>query len=89
MRRPGSRGSWPLVAAAVLLALLSLLLGMQWKDSRTRADQLHAELRHLYAEAESLRTRAAQAEQRVAQLEDELRARSGPDARPRRVDSPR
>jgi hypothetical protein len=86
---PGSRRPWPLIGAALLLALLSLLLGVQWIDSRTRAEHLHAELRHVYAEAESLRTRAMQAERRVTQLEDELRAWSARDARPRRGDSSR
>ena len=74
--RPEPRRPLLLIAAAVLLALLSAILGAQWIDSRTRAERLQAELRQVYAEAESLRTRATQAEQRIAQLESDLRALS-------------
>jgi len=88
---PRSRRPWLLIAAALVLALLCVVLGAKWIDSRTRAEQLHAELRQVYAEAESLRVRATQAEQRISQLESDLRvlsARQG-DARPGRADSSR
>ena len=86
-----SRRPWPLIAAALSLALLSVTLWAKWIDSRARVEQLRAELRQVYAEAESLRTRATQAEQRVAQLESDLRAESARqgDTRPRRGGSPR
>jgi cell division protein FtsB len=86
LRRP-----WALITALVFLALLCVVLGATWFDSRTRTDQLRAELRQVYAEAESLRTRATQAEQRAAELEEELRALSvGQGARrPRPADSRR
>jgi F0F1-type ATP synthase membrane subunit b/b' len=73
---PWPRRPWLLIAAALLLAVLSTILWAKWSDSRTRANQLQAELKQVYAEAESLRTRAARAEQRIAQLERELQALS-------------
>ena len=68
------RRPWLLIAAALLLAVLSTLLWVRWRDTRTRVDQLQVELRQVYAEAETLRTQAARAQQRIAQLERELRA---------------
>jgi len=68
-----ARRPWTLVAAALLLAVLSLVLWMKWRESRTRADQLQAELQQVYAEAESLRTQGIRAQQRVTQLERDLR----------------
>jgi cell division protein FtsB len=74
------RRPWLLIAAALLLAVLSTLLWVRWRDTRTRVDQLQVELRQVYAEAETLRTQAARAQQRIAQLERELRA--APASRP-------
>ncbi len=65
---------WALIAAALLLAVLSTILLVEWRDSRTRADQLQEELRRVYAEAEDLRTEATRARQRVGELERELGA---------------
>ena len=70
------RHPWTLIAAALLLAVLSTVLWAKWRDSRARADRLQVELQQVYAEAETLRTQATRAQQRVAQLERELRARS-------------
>ncbi len=70
------RRPWLLIAAALLFALLSAILWAKWRDSRTRADQLQAEIKQVYAEAEALRTKATRAEQRIAQLERDLRALS-------------
>jgi septal ring factor EnvC (AmiA/AmiB activator) len=72
-----SRRPWLLIAAALLLAVLSAVLWAKWRDTRTRAEQLQAELKQVYAEAEALRTQATQAQQRALQLERELRALSG------------
>ena len=82
----GPRGSarrrrpWALIAASLLLALLSTILWAKWRDSRTRAERLQAELRQVYAEAEALRTEATRAKEHIAQLERELRARPAPAA---------
>jgi len=67
---------WLLIVAALLFAVLSAILWAKWRDSRDRADQLQAEIKQAYAEAEALRLKAATAEQRVGQLERELKAAS-------------
>ena len=74
---------WLLVAAALLFALLSGLLWTKWRDSRLHADQLEAELKQVYAEAEALRTQAMHAQQRAEQLERELRSAAAAHAGPR------
>jgi F0F1-type ATP synthase membrane subunit b/b' len=67
---------WLLIVAALLFAVLSAILWAKWRDSRDRADQLQAEIKQAYVEAEALRLKAATAEQRVVQLERELKAAS-------------
>ncbi|HET7874780.1 MAG TPA: hypothetical protein VFN71_04575 [Methylomirabilota bacterium] len=83
------RRPWLLIAACVLLVILSALLWSNWRRSRLAADDLRAELKKVYAEAESLRMEAALAKQRITQLERELRAlaereRAGPPEPPQR-----
>jgi F0F1-type ATP synthase membrane subunit b/b' len=85
---PRPRRPWLLIAAALLLAVLSTILWAKWRESRTRADQLQAELTQVYAEAESLRTRAAQAEQRIAQLERDVQALSAEPAGSSKANGP-
>jgi type VI protein secretion system component VasK len=68
VRRP-----WALIAAALILVVLTVVLWVKWRDSRTRAEQLRAELQQVYAEAESLRTQSLRAQQRVDQLERDLK----------------
>ncbi len=73
-RRPRPRRPWTLVAAALLLALLSMILWGNWRTARSERDRLDAELKKVYAEAEALRMEAALAKQRINQLEQQLRA---------------
>ena len=73
---------WLLIVAALLFALLSAILWAKWRDSRDRADQLQAEIKQAYVEAEVLRTKAAAAEQRIAQLEREVKTASASRAAP-------
>jgi hypothetical protein len=68
------RRPWLLIAAALLLAVLSTVLWAKWRETRLRAEQLQVELKQVYTEAESLRTQATRAQQRIGQLEQELRA---------------
>ena len=70
---PRTRRPWLLIVAALLLAVLSTVLWAKWADSRIRAERLQAEIRVVYGEAEALRTQAARAQQRVFQLEQQLR----------------
>jgi cytochrome c-type biogenesis protein CcmH/NrfG len=72
-RRPRPRRPWALVAAALLLALLSIILWGNWRTARSERDRLDAELKKVYAEAEALRMEAALAKQRINQLEQQLR----------------
>jgi len=82
---PRPRRPWFLVAAALSLALLSAWLWAKWTDSRTRADRLQAELRQVYAEAETLRTQAMRAQRRIDELERRLRTPSARDGSARRL----
>lgn len=67
------RRPWLLIVAALLLAVLSTVLWAKWEESRVRAERLQAEIKQVYSEAEALRTQAARAQQRVLQLERQLR----------------
>jgi type VI protein secretion system component VasK len=67
------RRPWLLIVASLLLAMLSAVLWAKWADSRIRAERLQAEIKVVYAEAETLRTEAARAQRRVFELERELR----------------
>src|SRR5262245_49789004 len=67
------RRPWLLIVASLLLAVLCAVLWAKWADSRIRAERLQAEVKAVYAEAEVLRTQAARAQQRVLELERELR----------------
>ena len=84
MASPRPRRPWLLIAAALLLAILSTVLWVKWRETRTFADQLQGELKKVYKEAETLRkeaetlrTEAARAQQRIGQLERDLRASPG------------
>ena len=78
------RRPWLLMVAALLLAVLSAVLWVKWADSRIRAERLQAELKQVYGEAEALRTQAARAQERVGQLERQLRDLSaGAASKPR------
>jgi hypothetical protein len=72
--RPYPRRPWLLIAAALLLAVLSTVLWAKWAGSRDRAERLQAELIKVYAEAEAIRLQATRAQQRIGQLEREIRA---------------
>ena len=79
-RRIRPRRPWMLIVAGLLLAVLSAVLWAKWEESRVRAERLQAEIKQVYAEAEALRTQAARAQQRVTQLERQLRRPRAPAA---------
>ena len=79
-RRP--RRPWVLVAACLLLVLLSTVLWHKWWESRDLAVKLDAEVKKVVAEAEALRMEAALAKQRIGQLEQQIRALSGDRGKP-------
>jgi type VI protein secretion system component VasK len=70
---PGPRRPWLLIVASLLLAVLSIVLWAKWEESRVRAERLQAEIKQVYTETEALRTQATRAQQRVTQLERQLR----------------
>jgi type VI protein secretion system component VasK len=74
-RRFRPRRPWMLIVSCLLLVVLTVTLWGKWVESRDRADRLSAELKKVYVEAEKLRTEAAAAKQRMAQLERQLRNR--------------
>jgi len=80
---------WLLIVAALLLAVLSAVLWVKWEESRVRAERLQAEIKQVYAEAEALRTQAARAQQRVNQLERQLRDTSAEQASGAKARTPR
>jgi type VI protein secretion system component VasK len=75
-RRIRPRRPWMLIVSCLLLVVLTVTLWGKWVESRDRADRLSAELKKVYVEAEKLRTEAAAAKQRMAQLERQLRNRA-------------
>ena len=66
------RKPWVLIVLALILAALAGVASVQWKRAVDREEKLQAEMRVVYRDAESLRTRAAQAEQRMKLLEQQL-----------------
>lgn len=68
------RRPWALIAACLLLVVLSSVLWVKWSGSRRDAARLEKELTRVYKEAEDLRLQAALAQERMAKLEREVRA---------------
>ena len=67
-----ARRPWALIIASLLLVVLVAVLWAKWSETRSENDRLRAELKIVYMEAESLRTQAAMAQQRVTVLEKQL-----------------
>lgn len=68
------RRPWLLMVASLMLVVLVAVVWGKWSESRIEADQLRAEVKQVYREAEALRTQAVQAEQRVALLDQQVRS---------------
>ena len=71
--RPPPR-PWALIAACLVLVVLSTVLWVKWSGTRREAVKLQRELTRVYKEAEDLRLQAALAQERIGKLERELRA---------------
>jgi len=71
-RRP--RRPWALIAACLVLVVLSTVLWVKWSAARRDGARLQKELTRVYKEAEDLRLQAALAHERMAKLEREIRA---------------
>jgi hypothetical protein len=64
---------WLTGGALAFLLLVAVVLGVRLAESESHVERLRAELRSVYAEAESLRTAAVRSEQRVLLLEQQVR----------------
>lgn len=65
---------WALIAACLVLVVLSTVLWVKWSGARREAAKLQKEMTRVYKEAEDLRLQAALAQERIGKLERELRA---------------
>jgi septal ring factor EnvC (AmiA/AmiB activator) len=68
------RRPWALIAACLVLVVLTAVLWAKWSGTRREAAKLQKELTRVYKEAEDLRLQAALAHERIGKLERELRA---------------
>ena len=68
------RRPWALIAACLVLVVLSTVLWVKWSGARREAAKLQKEMTRVYKEAEDLRLQAALAQERIGKLERELRA---------------
>jgi len=68
------RRPWALIAACLVLVVLSVVLWVKWAGARREAAKLQKEMTRVYKEAEDLRLQAALGQERIGKLERELRA---------------
>jgi len=68
------RRPWALIAACLVLVMLSAVLWAKWSGAQREAAKLQKEMTRVYKEAEDLRLQAALAQERIGKLERELRA---------------
>ena len=68
------RRPWALIAACLVLVVLTTVLWVKWSGTRREAAKLQKEMTRVYKEAEDLRLQAALAQERIGKLERELRA---------------
>ena len=68
------RRPWALIAACLVLVVLSAVLWVKWSGTRREAAKLQKEMTRVYKEAEDLRLQAVLAQERIGKLERELRA---------------
>jgi hypothetical protein len=74
MEERPQRRPWALIAACLILVVLTAMLWMKWSDSRRNTARLEKELTRVYKEAEDLRLQATLAHERTVKLEREVRA---------------
>lgn len=82
MRDVRRRRPWFLIAACLMLVVLSAVLWVRWSNTRRDAARLHKELTRVYKEAEDLRLQAVQAQERIGKLDREIRALRAERERP-------
>ena len=74
LRDERPRRPWALIAACLVLVLLSAVLWGKWSGTRRDAAKLQKELTRVYKEAEDLRLQAALAQERIGKLDRDIRA---------------
>ena len=74
LRDERPRRPWALIAACLVLVVLSAVLWVKWSGTRRDTAKLQKELTRVYKEAEDLRLQAALAQERIGKLEREIRA---------------
>lgn len=68
------RRPWALIAACLILVVLTAVLWVKWSGTRREAAKLQKELTKVYKEAEDLRLQEALGQERIVKLEREVRA---------------
>src|SRR3990167_777159 len=68
------RRPWALIAACLVLVVLTTVLWVKWSGTRLEAAKPQKGRTRVYKEAEDLRLQAALAQERIGKLERELRA---------------
>ena len=68
------RRPWALIAACLVLVVLSAVLWGKWSGAQREAAKLQKEMTRVYKEAEDLRLQAALAQERIGKVERDLRA---------------
>jgi septal ring factor EnvC (AmiA/AmiB activator) len=68
------RRPWALIAACLVLVVLTAVLWVKWSATRRDTARLQKELTRVYKEAEDLRLQAVLAHERIGKLEREIRA---------------
>ena len=74
LRDERPRRPWALIAACLVLVVLSAVLWVKWSGTRRDVAKLQKEVTRVYKEAEDLRLQAAMAQERIGKLEREIRA---------------
>ena len=74
LRDERPRRPWALIAACLVLVVLSAVLWVKWSGTRRDVARLQKELPRVYKEAEDLRLQAVLAQERIGKLEREIRA---------------
>ena len=85
MRDERPRRPWALIAACLVLVVLSAVLWVKWSGTRRDVARLQKELTRVYKEAEDLRLQAAMAQERIGKLEREIRALHAERDRPAKL----
>jgi len=74
LRGERPRRPWVLIAACLVLVVLSAVLWVKWSGTRRDVARLQKELTRVYKEAEDLRLHGVLAQEHIGKLERDIRA---------------